>query len=485
MLVRHLLHQRLAAYYAQSADAVVGSASSTSSSSSSSSLQLSRLCGELHWKQTLARLYKNTTGQWLTPVELFQPYYSNTIANFIASSISSSSSCNNNNNNNNIPEFDIVELGGGRGTNALCILNHLQQQHPHVYDQLQTFYIIDASPSLHQLQRDTLLSSSSSHASLRVRLEQKNLVDVAEGRVSLLSPSLSPSCSSCCLLLSSSSSSLRHRPTIVVACEVLDNLPHDKIQFGRNGVIQQAEIMISTNSSSSSSNDDDDDYYYLQEVFCPLQDALIQRVVDSSRRLSSSTTSTSATSIQWIPTVACGVLEQLQKERPNFGLVLADFDWLPPPNLLDYYNTTTTTNDVTAASSSRRGRRRRRRKSQLSAPAPYGEPLVTSMQNVDYPCYLSAPPMDDDNNLCDILFPTDFDLLANFIIQQQQQQQQESSSQLYNNVVQVQKQADFLQTHGPEQVEQTKSWLTGYSPLVDDFANCSVLTMRILPIVPS
>jgi hypothetical protein len=106
----------------------------------------------------------------------------------------------------------------------------------------------------------------------------------------------------------------------------------------------------------------------------------------------------------------------------------------------------------------------------LSVPAPFGEPLVTSMQDVDYACYLSAP----QDMLCDVLFPTDFDLLANFI--RQQQQQDES---LYNNTnVQVQKQADFLTMHGPEQVEQTKSWLTGYSPLANDFANCSVLTKR-------
>ena len=46
-----------------------------------------------------------------------------------------------------------------------------------------------------------------------------------------------------------------------------------------------------------------------------------------------------------------------------------------------------------------------------------------------------------------------------------------------DTVVSVHKQADFLLKHGPEQVAATTSWLTGYSPMVDDFANCSVLTV--------
>jgi Putative S-adenosyl-L-methionine-dependent methyltransferase len=519
MLVRRLLHQRLAAYYAQSADAVVGSVNLASNTAgpaiTASPLALSRLWGQWHWKRLYARLYENNRGQWLTPVELFQPYYSNTIANFIVSSLSvdadvvapvssldSETKYNDNNNNSQqhttttrmtttttrtIPEFDIVELGGGRGTNALHILNHLQQQHSQVYEKLQTYYLIDASPTLHQLQRETLLlltsslqssMSSSSHAS-RLRFEQKNLVDVAEGRVSLLPPSSS-------LTSSSSSSPLQYRPTIVVACEVLDNLPHDKIRViasdrsSHRTIIQQAELIPSTSSSS-----DDCGSTELQEVFCPLRDALIRRAVESnSSSFSCRTTALSNTPageiVRWIPTVACGVLEQLQRERPNFGLVWADFDWLPPPDL-----------DTNAPTASRRQRR--------SIPAQDGsEPLVTSMYDIDYPCYLSAPTPrpspsnanngddddddDDDDDLCDILFPTDFDFLSKFIQNQHQQPPQQSSQHdaLYNNraAIQVQKQADFLKEYGPEQVEQTKSWLTGYSPMVDDFGNCSVLTMR-------
>ena len=39
------------------------------------------------------------------------------------------------------------------------------------------------------------------------------------------------------------------------------------------------------------------------------------------------------------------------------------------------------------------------------------------------------------------------------------------------------KQNEFLERYGPEEVEATKSWWTGYSPLLEDFTNCSVLTI--------
>ena len=44
-------------------------------------------------------------------------------------------------------------------------------------------------------------------------------------------------------------------------------------------------------------------------------------------------------------------------------------------------------------------------------------------------------------------------------------------------VTEVQKQSEFLERYGPEHVRATESWLTGYTPLLHDFTNCSVLTI--------
>jgi hypothetical protein len=170
-LVRTYVGKRLADYYAQPADRVVGHSSGVNNSN------LSWLLGEFHWRRRFKKLYEEREGHWLTPVELFQPYYSHILANYCLDSHSfmtqhpetaDSTSCN--------TGFEIVELGGGRGTNAELILSHLQEKEPDLYDRL-TYTIVDSSPSLHKLQRELL--EGGEHAA-RVRYVLKDLTNVAE-----------------------------------------------------------------------------------------------------------------------------------------------------------------------------------------------------------------------------------------------------------------------------------------------------------------
>jgi len=141
-----------------------------------------------------------------------------------------------------------------------------------------------------------------------------------------------------------------------------------------------------------------------------------------------------------------------------------------------------------------------------------GEPLITDMEDVDYGCYLSAPTAgasitantttssttldeidDSDGGVggssgggeCDILFPTDFGRLADFAgtildnttTTTTTQKEEQAPPIAPPWTVKVTKQSEFLETYGREEVEQTKSWLTGYTPLLNDFGNCSVLTV--------
>uniref|UniRef100_A0A7S3LFK2 Uncharacterized protein n=1 Tax=Amphora coffeiformis TaxID=265554 RepID=A0A7S3LFK2_9STRA len=185
----------------------------------------------------------------------------------------------------------------------------------------------------------------------------------------------------------------------------------------------------------------------MEEVFVPLDDPLIQRVLE----VCPSYLQVGA-KYMWIPTVFLGVLDHFCQLRPNLHVLLADFDWLPGPDT-------------------------RERPSSVRA---YGEPLVTNMNDVDQPCYLSSlsssaagqssssmnsSMKDNSDKLCDILFPTNFDKLADFV-----------HAVTPHQNVEVQKQAEFLQNYGPEQVAATQSWLTGFSPMLGDFENCSVLT---------
>lgn len=371
-VVRREIGRRLSLYYAQSADRVIGSTPNP--------ISMNNLWGEWHWKRVFQKLYNQQKGQWLTPVELFKPFYSNTMANFVARCFEEVDG----------GPLEVVEMGGGRGTNASLILSHLMATQPDIYERI-SYKILDSSPTLHQLQRKTL--DATGHIDM-VSWENVDLLDVAEGKAKFMETSSTP--------------------TVVLALELLDNLPHDKIRV-RKGLVEQAVVAESGNG--------------LVEHFEPLSDKLLGNILLQGRIYKQGKPG-------WVPTVACELIRRIAQDRPRASFLLADFDWLPPPDKFE----------VT--------------EERLSTWAD-GEPLVTSMEDVDYECYLRAPV------LSDILFPTDFAKLSRFV---------KGVWKDERAIITVSKQADFLDEFGPEQVAMTKSWLTGYSPLLHDFGNCSILT---------
>lgn len=393
-LVRNYVGRQLAEYYAQPATDVVGRRGSIDNkgsddnddtkSSTTSTNPLSSLWGEWHWKRVFLKLYDTRQGQWLTPVELFKPHYSHILGNFCTEQAKLFDSDE---------AFEIVELGCGRGTNASLILSYLKEIKPAMYNKLRSYTLVDSSPPLHALQKDLLADGD--HAS-KLRFELMDLVDVAEKRRSLISKSATP--------------------TIVLGLEVLDNLPHDKIRGKTRKKLEQAEVHREKNGSNCS------------EVFTPLTDPLLQKVIDKVPIYVSPYP-------RWVPSVACGVLHHIVQQRRNVALVLADFDWLPPPDLDP---------DISLM-----------HKSELAD----GEPIVTDMSGKDHECYLTAP------SHCDILFPTDFERLALFA------KKCFSSDQAQHLKVNVQKQSDFLQEWGPEHVAKTESWIgliQRHNPLLHD-----------------
>ena len=218
-------------------------------------------------------------------------------------------------------------------------------------------------------------------------------------------------------------------PTVFLAMEILDNLPHDKIRRCRTSRrFEQAEIRNTAGMTPELLNNDSDSQ--LEEVFVPLEDTLLSRILESVPAYGG----TALGRPTWVPTVACGVLEHISRVRPNARMALADFDYLPPPDLTPSHRRSSFANE---------------------------EPIITSMDGIDHECYLEAPPF------CDILFPTDFSKLASMA----------RKCWGAGVTVNTMKQSHFLEQYGKEEVNATKSWLTGYSPLIHDFGNCSVLTM--------
>jgi len=382
-------HHSLQEYYAQPAGSVVGSTQQT--------VAFQRLLGEFHWKRKFAQLYKEQHGQWLTPTEVFRPFYSHVMARFMAQHV------------NHEDPLTIIELGGGRGTNALCIMDFLEQTYPQLYDRT-SYTIYDASPTLLDLQRETLAASS--HGA-KVQCCDRDLVEISEGREKLVVDD------------DTAKNLAGNQQYFVLGFELLDNLPHDKLRI-RNTKLEQAELVPFLDETDETEDGGEEEQMHYKEVFHPLSDPLLMQIVQSTpaykrfRRAA------------WIPTTACGLLQQIQRQLPQCQVVLADFDWLPPSDALM----------VDALS--------------LQAD---GQPLVTDMNDVDLACYLQPT-----ETPTDILFPTSFTKLSWY------------AETLFSNVA-VQKQADFLRSFGPDEVAATSSFLTGYSPLVHDFGNCSVLTI--------
>lgn len=183
MLVRKFIGKRLAQYYAQPSHKVVGSIPqdfkrNTNDQITTQAINFKSLLGDFHWKYLFRNIYDQQQGQWMTPVELFNPYYSNILANFIAKQAKANYGDSTSSDQIALGEIHIIEFGGGRGTNANCILSHLQKHHPDIYSRVQ-YFLIDSSPTLHQLQYD--LVKQGSHGD-KVQLIHRDIMDIAEGR---------------------------------------------------------------------------------------------------------------------------------------------------------------------------------------------------------------------------------------------------------------------------------------------------------------
>lgn len=256
------------------------------------------------------------------------------------------------------------------------------------------------------------------------------------------------------VILSSDFLSQSEIPTTLIALELLDNLPHDKIgQCIETGDILQGELMPIDPPAEmvSATLPHLATAIRYTEAYFPVNDPLLRRILSMSPSLY---TPLASLGPRWVPTVALGILMRLFECRPNSSVVFADFDWLPPPD-----------NGSLA--------QQEHADSPLGDPAT-GDPLVTDMNGTDHTSYLTSPP----NLLCDILFPTDFTRMAKFakLAHEAAARSGKKGNRLSSVTVSAMKQRDFLIEYGgPDEVDKTKG-LFGYSPLIDDFGNCSVLT---------
>lgn len=83
------------------------------------------LRGQAAYTEKIAALYRAEEHAWLTPVEIFAPWYSYAVAHWILESHRHSAEEG--------EELQIFEVGGGAGTQARHTLDYLRENAPEVY----------------------------------------------------------------------------------------------------------------------------------------------------------------------------------------------------------------------------------------------------------------------------------------------------------------------------------------------------------------
>lgn len=245
---------------------------------------------------------ENPTRQlWHTPTELFRPYYGEAIARYLVSNYRLTT----------YPYHDLLiyEMGAGRGTLMLNILDYIREVDPQVYARTK-FNIIEISSTLAALQNRHLLSTAAS----RGHADKVEIINRSIFEWDQYVPS----------------------PCFFLAMEVFDNFSHDGIRYDINTEQPlQGHVLI----------DGDGDFYefYVHELDPlaaryfrvrhaatggnypkPYPNNAVLRYISSKMPFAANLSDP-----EFIPTRLMQFFDVLEKYFPGHRLVTSDFDWLP------------------------------------------------------------------------------------------------------------------------------------------------------------
>lgn len=172
----------------------------------------------------------DTRQLWYTPTELFRPYYGEAIARYLCENYRHST----------FPYHDLIiyEMGAGRGTLMLNILDYIRAIEPEVYARTK-YKIIEISSNLASVQAQSLAATAMSrgHAN-KVEIINKSIFDWRDPVPS---------------------------PCFFLAFEVFDNFAHDVLRY---------DLATEEPLEGTVLIDDEGDFY---EFFAPVSDPTIKR----------------------------------------------------------------------------------------------------------------------------------------------------------------------------------------------------------------
>lgn len=149
-------------------------------------------------KMLFERYPKNA---WLTPSEIFKPYYGMTIANYIDTKYTDYCHADP---NTKLQPLKIIEVGAGNGSAALSVLNYFKLYKPRKYQTME-LKIVEISPAMIARCREQI---SKLHGGLvsngQIQFVDSSILDYARRDNDLV---------------------------FVIMLEVLDNMPHDRVYW--------------------------------------------------------------------------------------------------------------------------------------------------------------------------------------------------------------------------------------------------------------
>ncbi|QDZ22027.1 S-adenosyl-L-methionine-dependent methyltransferase [Chloropicon primus] len=280
-------------------------------------LSFKTMIGKSGYDYKVRDLYRARGTSWLTPAEIFQPYYGQAVARYLVQDLLERGE----------QELRVCEIGGGNGTLAANVLDYVRSRHPDLYERTK-YTVVDVSKALCERQELLVAGHDELHSSRFTTVAG----DAADGGVwrGLVRE--------------------REGHVYVLGTEILDNLPHDRVEKV-GGEWMETWIRY-----------DDDDSPNGREELRPLRDRSIGRCLEAFdwvgaregagseaedagflSSLENFLLSGSAgpegsrgeddDEVVFLPTAAVSILESLSIEIPDHTLVLIDFDSLPDVQL--------------------------------------------------------------------------------------------------------------------------------------------------------